>query len=848
MHRSSSRALTSRGTRQPQRPAFGDLRHNGVRRNIAVLIVFAWLFCSCGCDRTADVVDAAKRQDDGSLAVSADLSAESTLDETLAAYRRLESYEDDAQVVLEYISEGQRHRDTAPLAIGWERGGKIGLRVYSVAAAPNDARWNLRLKRDDFGTENQVISRALPPAIDLAWLLDDPIVSQHLAAGIAGFPPQLNLLFGDEPLRGLLDSPEPPKFIEANSVDGRACYGIEVGPSDARYRLLIDKASMLLRRIELPRAGLPRELLANQSISQVKLWIDFAKVRTDRSVDWGRFAVQPAAQDIHVTHFVASAPNIDTQGVGRQLPAFQLIAPDGQIAFRGVPNGRRKATVLLWLADHPACHVAAQQLATSLAMLKSDQLTADIDVVCIWSEPQPPTGLSFSDLAKQWDLPGVLALDSQAIGRDLFGISEAPTLVLLDAQNRIQFRESQNQPLLDQRLALMLRRVVSGEDVAQQVLADRAAFQARREVELRMAASIDNSNPIDIQDNVYPPTLAALSEAAVIQFDSQTIASGLDSSQAWWRFDAEGSLQRFAPRIQTRNPEVEYQPGWQVDSRGQLLISASARFVALVVPSSPTIEVFDCEQKVNRTIRMDADAGALSSSAVDVRWLSVRGDPHPRLAVLTNRQRIMLLDPRNQQQMSGECPSAPLAILIAPDPQPSVNGRVVLADGTVHPIVLSESQTTDSSTPGRAVSFKATETKPADSKLEFLPAAGTWDTQIVNDNQALTLAQGWIAKDEPGVFLLDNSLTPLWHHRMALASSDSLGVGCSSAIDPTTGLATWLVQDALGTLHLLRSDGLVDHFRLSETPADCSLEANGDQLWLRVATPKELRMYSISWR
>ena len=95
------------------------------------------------CDRTSEIVK--RETSDGSR----ESAARQILAECVRNYAKLESYEDQAYVLLRYKLDGVTYSDRAPLSIAWEAGGLLGLRVYSVIAGPSDGRWKLRLGEED---------------------------------------------------------------------------------------------------------------------------------------------------------------------------------------------------------------------------------------------------------------------------------------------------------------------------------------------------------------------------------------------------------------------------------------------------------------------------------------------------------------------------------------------------------------------------------------------------------------------------------------------------------------------------------------------------------------------------
>ncbi len=808
-----------------------------------------------GCDRSDEIA----RQNSGPKGrdvrlTSQALSPRMTLEECVAAYGKLTSYEDSAYVRLQYQVDGKPVEDRAPLSVAWDDSGRLGLRAYSVQAGPTQGRWRLRLGDGESLVPDQVLSRAIPKHVDFAWLLADPLVGQSLSAGMAGFPPQLDLLLGEQPMGGLLDDSAMLSFEKQQVVDGRACHVISIVRGGLAYRLWIDQATMLLRRLLVPNVNVAPQMLADRRVTGILLTVELEGIRTNSTVDWQRFAVQSRPDDLLVNHFVPAPPAMDTGGLGQRLPAFHLSDASGREVYRSV-DGRsgRKATVLMWLADHPACRVAAEQLAEAARTLRADGMVGEgaVEFVPIWAEPEPPPGLTYEQLAAAWQLPGKLALDRSAMGRDLFRVQEAPTLVVLDANNRLQLREARTNPLLGQLLPPLLVRLAQGEDLATEMQAQQERELAHFEAELRMATAVDAPGVRPVPKESYPPRQTRMIEIQRTPSLSDAVAATVDSQQMIWTLYDDGVLER---REVLAGAGHRYQTRWTRGQGGRLLVSPNSDFVATSSAGGSLIQVFSTQSKQNRKIQLEPDV-----AVTDFCWLTLQGSRSPRLAVVTSDDQTILLDPLNHEQLSGRCPSQPLAIVSRAPIHSSVGGYVVLANRKVEPLQLSSDSAHDrlqrpqSRAPGRGASH--TLPNPASSgksatvrQLGFQPASGPWFPWH-DDGGTLILARGWLAQDEPAVFMLDAALNQLWHYRMPLRANTRYGQNGSVARDPATGQPIWVVMEPDNTIHILRADGAAgDHFRPQEELRGVAVVPNGNRLVLVLIHPGESVSYELKWQ
>ncbi len=841
-----------------------------------LLLLVLW---GTGCDRTDQLVQTSREDQAAGRPISTNLSPKGLLDEVKRRYSDLTSYEDRGVVRLRYQLNGRIVVDEAPMSVAWDRQGKLGLRVYSTAAGPTDDRWRLRLSDpssdlsppildnssadlfaqtpapDNSGSDasatptlaQQVLSRALPEQVDFAWLLSDPLIGQALAAGMAGFPPQLDMLLSPDPLAGLIDDAAGLRFAEPATIERQRCQVIVVERPGMAYRLWVDEASGLLRRIELPEGNIPPQILQDQRVSQVALSIELNGIRTNQPVDWKRFQVPLQAEDYLVKQFVTPPVPLELWELGEKFPAFTLRDETGDESFRGGDRSANSITILAWLADHPTCRVTIEQLTRMQKQFSAPEWSGRVEFVSVWAAPQPPPGLSFQTLRQQWNLPGTFALDREAVGRDLFEVYEAPTVVVLDQENRLQARLIRVHPDLDRALPLLIEQLASGINVAEQALEGERNAGLRYKADLSLAAASDG-NPLPLPPS-YPTVSFPVREASSVKLAAPPRAIG-SLDQRVWLLTHDGELQA---RSLTDNSLERWGTNWKnVQVPASLHIAPDGQNVALLSDNGTRLRVTNLSTRQASELQLQPTA-----TVVDLKWLQLPGATSPRLAVIDSLSRTTLFDPDNHEQLTGECPSSPLVILdqelAAESASIASAGSVVLADGRLERLELS-----DQSTLRSAASEKPE--RDTERRLPFLPAAGPWlassatgpnatasnskGSNSTSAPQRFVLGRGWLAADEPAWFMLDQDLKPLWHVPAPLAPTIRPAMQ-AVATDPATGLAMWSVAAAERTIHLLRADGLVDHFRVADPIVGLSLIPTGTRLSLVIVHNDRLQAYEI---
>jgi hypothetical protein len=757
-------------------------------------------------------------------------------------YKSVKSYEDSARFEVSYQLDGQNNLDQVPIQVAWDGRRKLGLRVHELLAGPADHdRWHARFSNDRLELADQILSRSLPSQVNLEWLTSDLQVAQYLTTGPAGFPPQLELLLSVRPFESWLHeaSEQESELSVERHACGDSCWVVQLKSNLGSHRCWIDQATNMLRRLELPVEILPEPLRQDPKVSQLQVAIEFGEIRIDQTIDWSEYQVTTKSTDLRVGHFVPAPPAIDLRGLGKLTPAFQLRDAQGKIGYQSAPLATRQASVLVWLADHPACWIVAEQLSAAAKIIRQqDSDVGLVDFVTVWAEPEPPAGMTFQELQQKLQIPGPLVIDRAAAGRDLFQIDEAPTIIILDAKGQLQLRDVRTNPAMDLALAPLVQRVARGDDLANELVSNHQKALNRHRAELAFAAAADHLPSHPQLPDRYSPGNVRLVDLAKERFPTPVCSLFQDRQQRAWLLQADGSLCQVDSNLRISQ---SMQTDWQVKHGMPLTVIASqdSRYFACVsAASTGRIDLYDAKMSHSTHFQLPDN-----TTAVDIQWLSLIGSKTPRLAVITTGRQMLLLDPDNRQQLSGNCPDEPLAILFGQVSKEEVQGLVALKDGTIQPIQLADKPVSSSS----AVGVKpATATRPFVSKLSFTPNIGPWFGTATNDGY-MTLANGWIEDQQPGLFMLDDHLHTQWHYRLPQSTNGRQQQHqIVAARWPRNGDLIWAILDSDAVVHLLKGDALwTDHCRISHETRGIALVPAGDHLVLLSADDVHLSAHRL---
>ncbi|MFO1063621.1 MAG: hypothetical protein U0892_07130 [Pirellulales bacterium] len=818
-----------------------------------------------GCDSTADLArpageNSASGPSTGPSAGSG--TAARILNDTLAAYQKLEHYSDSGRVVLSYQFDGKPIADVAPMSVAFDRTGRLGIRAYMVSAGPDKDRWHVRIANDfEAPLGEQLLSRKLSDKLTFETISEDPILEEYLSAGLVGMPPQLPLLLSREPLRNIVDDRTQLSVVGSIARDGKPCTVLELKRDDKGVRWWIDSRDLLVRRIELPRAALPPAMLADKRISDVHLTIELDEVRTD-NVDWDKWRVTAAPKDKLVRRFVLPPPSGDSR-FGKTLPAFDLDpATEGPVHHSGAEAGAGRIQVLLWAADHPACKLTWQQIQAVLKDLPTESL-AKISPVMIWAEPEAPAEGGYTKLKSEWQVNEPIYRDSRAVGRDIFGIQEAPSVVVIDSKHRLQYFQQRAGSSLSVDLKNLLTQLLSGQDPSGIVATLAQEAHRRYQAELWQSRAVDALPENFHKPIAYSPAFVKFEELQRIQSRERIVALGMDRGQSIWSLLEDGGLQQtdLAGKVLSRF-SLAWKPGASASVRMQ--ISGDEKSIALIAADDAVVHLVDTKSKSDTSV----DLGE-RGTVVDFRWIesnTAASQTTSQLAVITDRKHVLLIDPKQTSPLSGRSEAQPLAILPAlpantnaatnaGNTSLAVNskGSVILADGRIEPMLTEPGDRNGAQ--GIAVRPVSKVTSPSAADKEsvpvkpnhtaFAPDVGPWSIWQDGSRTAI-LARGKLNEDEPAVFMLNDDLLPIWHAPLPI-SSESGWMPDAAARHPVTGKLIWITVQPRRTLHLFSEDGrLADHAQFDQTIVGTTLIPIGNELQLIVAHPNAIVRYRVS--
>ena len=345
-------------------------------------------------------------------------------------------------------------QDSAPYAVRFERPGRLRLRAYQVHLAVDDNRLRTRfMDKEVPDLARQMVDRAAPNELDLPSLKFDSFLWDHLEGGIGGLPISLRLLIDDNMLADVFMEDIQLKQLPAQTIGNDQCHVVQVRAAGNSASFWIDRDSYVLRRFEYP------------PIDGLTIVADFQDARFDGPLDDQDFGLPLPPDARRVKYFVVPPQPLATKLFGQTVDQFEFTALNGDTLSPHDLGGR--TTALVWFNNHPSCQAALTELQQVYESYRGND---QVRFYAVWAEGASLTRDQLQALLDEWKVDIPVVRDSEAFGRDAFGIPAAPTMVVLDSQNRVQVFEIGVRPDLAVFLPRVLNQVSQGVDVAAELM------------------------------------------------------------------------------------------------------------------------------------------------------------------------------------------------------------------------------------------------------------------------------------------------------------------------------------------------------------------------------------------
>ena len=398
------------------------------------------------------------------------LLAKEILAESFQRYRSLKRYEDQGQLVIRGTSTL-----TLPLQVAWEFPNRLALRTGALEGMWSSESWEALSMGNPNPFPGQRLVRPLPDRIDLAWTTDDPLGG--LTIDPLTKPIQLELILSSELSEALNGVDTKLVRLEQAAFDGVECERVQV---EKRYQgdylkwvFWVDPKSKLFLKIELPpQFYYPGGEGLDSSVSCA---MELHRAQADSEIDWGPWRLPPPKDELLVSRWVAPPPIASTPVLGQVIPPMDLKGVKEELIL-DTAEPKRSFSVLLWIADHPTTRALIDDLLEVRRKLIASELSGASSLYLIASADEAK---GLVDKLRSWncDLPLVVDRDNKL--QQAFQVPQAPALLILDRNRRVQVSEFVISPKTIASLPELVGRLNDAQDLASRQLQQDADNQSR---------------------------------------------------------------------------------------------------------------------------------------------------------------------------------------------------------------------------------------------------------------------------------------------------------------------------------------------------------------------------------
>ena len=422
--------------------------------------------------------------------------AKSELQELVARYRKLDRYADQATISLSYRADNRNVRDSATITTRFARPNQIDLdikRGINALTLQSDGKqiWTQIIDPTTDNLYGQVIQNLAPEKLTPAGIysateLVNPESPNAAVSALFGMPlnlelSQLGLLLNGEIFPQLIDNSDVER-LEELEYRGETCHRYVIKTSGGDYLLWWSPQQKAFVRIEYPSELLFGNLPAAERPTNCVFTLDIHNIRKNEGVNH-TFDKQPPDGSQLVRFFVLPPLKLSSAKIGEIIPAIPLRTLTGDpVTTEDFPG---KILVLCWFQDHATSKSVLPRIQKAAADLKR----LENEVVFLAVNTDDPTDTSpagVTELMQQIKVDLRVYRDSEAAGRDLLGIVEAPTTVVLDKNGRLQLFEVGANPQMRELLATTIEQIAAGQDfgseIRQRHLAEVDAYQRQLEL------------------------------------------------------------------------------------------------------------------------------------------------------------------------------------------------------------------------------------------------------------------------------------------------------------------------------------------------------------------------------
>ncbi len=436
------------------------------------------------------------------------LTAQDVLEKMAAAYKNASSYEDFGTLELRQERMQESSDTRANFSVALERPNKLHIELLDGTVVCDGKQWYAKSEL----VQGQVVLREAPARLGMNIFHADNWLYSALSRDEQFTSPQLLLLLENDPIKSLVAGSQEVTLDEPARLGDHECYCVRAVLPDGPEFLWIDQKTFALRKMEVPITSGPRQPEGDRQADHGWLVINFERARLGGEIDAKAFQFPPL-DGVKKTRALVPTGPYDL--VGQKLPEFKFVDLQGT-PWSSQSLAGKSAVISFWKTDS----TEGDPMMPMIEQLYEKYRGNDKVVVLAVNLDHPDTpAKAIEDAGKQLKLTMPLLRDNGFEARERLKIIGPPTTLFIDARGVLQDCIIGYLPTAAAAAPRTLERLLAGEDLAKQALAEfqQQFKQMEKAVDMQFSGE---AQTVTVQQS-KPTPAAARSEPAKLRLKSQ---------------------------------------------------------------------------------------------------------------------------------------------------------------------------------------------------------------------------------------------------------------------------------------------------------------------------------------
>ena len=410
-----------------------------------------------------------------------EISAREILNGMIGKYASATNYRDHAVFQLSYRLLGKPHLETHRYQTQWSRENGFHAKWFKSRITGKDKQLVCRIV--DIPSKNmdgQVVLQQPGEVGTYDTIIEDPI-ARHFVCGTTDLPwaPDVQANPNDQipATWSLLTGQHKPLWLRSHTgvelmsekeIDGKPHYRLAVDTLLGEYIAWVNKESLILRRLEIPKEVMARELNYTSEVTRIQIVANFH----DAEFDGKDVPETDVQRELRITdgekpvrYFVTLPEKFPSRLIGSQVRNFKFQSLDGN-DFGGPAVFDGKLTVMLWFSG------VSHQLACEDFKKVCNRFAEYEDVSCFGVCADPANlaeNQAVSQRAAEWKIDYPVVRDLNSVGGPVFDVRTLPSIVVVGTDGRIQFHTTGDDSEFISDTIVAVDRLKKGDDIAREM-------------------------------------------------------------------------------------------------------------------------------------------------------------------------------------------------------------------------------------------------------------------------------------------------------------------------------------------------------------------------------------------